>query len=110
MPNQKKRDVTVLVEEVFSRERKTAVEQSVHLKPRIAKTTKREHAKPPEQTAMVEHEPLIRRSGCVQLAGVETVACPRVFLTVETWRASGTVRPGVQIQMWANGAHAPCAT
>ena len=44
---------------------------------------------------------------CVQLAGVETVACPRVFLTVETWRASGTVRPGVQIQMWANAGHAP---
>ena len=46
----KKRDVTVLVEEVFSREKKSTVEQSVHPKPRIAKTTKREHSKPQEQT------------------------------------------------------------
>jgi len=43
---QKKRDVTVLVEEVFSREKKIEVEQSesVHPQPRIAKTLKLEHS------------------------------------------------------------------
>ena len=99
--------MTVLVEEVFSPEKKLRSNNQYTSNPRIAKTTKREHAKPPEQTAMVEHEPLIRRSGCVQLAGVETVACPRVFLIVETGRASGTLRPGMQIQNWANGGNVP---
>ena len=65
MPNQKKRDVTVLVEEVFSREKKSTVEQSVHPKPSIAKTTKRKHSKPEEQT--------VRESGVVKNKFAEQV-------------------------------------
>ena len=46
-------------------------------------------------------------SSSARRAGVETVACSRAFLTVETRRASEALRPGTQIQNWVNCGHVP---